>query len=221
MKDEIMDYAEARFNMVENQVRTNRVTGPLIIEAMSDLPREAFVQKSQQGIAYIDQDIEVAPGRFIMEPMILARLLQAAEVLESDVVLDIGCGTGYASAVLSRIANTVVALECDPTLAAQATETLNSLEIDTVAIVEGPLQEGSPKQAPYDVVFVGGAVSDVPKSIAGQLAEGGRLVAVTHTKSVGTGTLITNHRGVLSRRELFDAATPFLPGFEPAPAFVF
>ena len=216
-----MDYAEARLNMVENQVRTNRVTDPLVIEAMSELPREAFVQKDQQGIAYIDQDIEIAPGRYLMEPMVLARLLQAAEVTENDVVLDIGCGSGYASAVLAHIANTVVALECDSALAAQATETLNALEIDTVAVVEGNLQEGSPKQAPYDVIFVGGAVADVPQAIAGQLADGGRMVAVTHTKTVGTGTLITNHRGVLSRRELFDAATPFLPGFEPAPAFVF
>jgi len=216
-----MDYAEARFNMVENQVRTNRVTDSLVIEAMSELPREFFVQKSQQGIAYIDEDIEIAPGRFLMEPMVLARLLQSAEVVESDVVLDIGCGTGYASAVLSRVANTVVALECDPALATQATDTLNSLEIDTVAVVGGSLKEGSPKQAPYDVIFIGGAVADVPPAIAGQLADGGRLVAVTHTKSVGTGILITNHRGVLSRRELFDAATPFLPGFEPALAFVF
>ena len=100
------------------------MTDSLVIEAMSELPREFFVQKSQQGIAYIDEDIEISPGRFLMEPMVLARLLQAAEVVESDVVLDIGCGTGYASAVLSRIANTVVALECDPALATQATDTL-------------------------------------------------------------------------------------------------
>jgi protein-L-isoaspartate(D-aspartate) O-methyltransferase len=216
-----MDYAEARLNMVENQVRTNRVTDPLIIEAMGVLPREAFVPEDKQGIAYIDEDIDIAPGRFLMEPMVLARLLQAAEVTENDVVLDIGCGTGYAAAVLAHMANTVVALESDSALAAKATETLNTLEIDTVAVVEGVLQEGSPKQAPYDVIFFGGAVADVPAAIASQLAEGGRLVAVTQSKSIGTGTLMTNHRGVLSRRDLFDAATPFLPGFEPAPEFVF
>jgi len=217
----VMDYSEARLNMVENQIRTNRVTDALVIEAMNTLPREAFVGAGQEGIAYIDEDIQIAPGRYLMEPMVLARLLQAAEVRESDVVLDIGCGTGYAAAVLSRLANTVVALESDAALAAQATQTLSTLEIDTVAVVEGALQDGYPKQAPYDVIFFGGAVSDVPAAIAGQLAENGRLVAVTHKKGVGTGTLITNHRGVLSRRELFDAATPFLPGFEPAPEFVF
>ena len=216
-----MDYTEARFNMVENQVRTNRVTDSLVIEAMNTLPREAFVGTGQEGIAYIDQDIKIAPGRYMMEPMVLARLIQAAEVRKSNVVLDIGCGSGYASAVLARLADTVVALESDPSLAAQATQTLSTLEIDTVAVVEGALQEGYPKQAPYDVIFFGGAVADVPPMIAGQLAESGRLVAVTHKKSVGTGTLITNHRGVLSRRELFDAATPFLPGFEPVPEFVF
>ncbi len=216
-----MDYTEARFNMVENQVRTNRVTDSLVIEAMNTLPREAFVGTGQEGIAYIDQDIKIAPGRYMMEPMVLARLIQAAEVRESDVVLDIGCGSGYASAVLARLANTVVALECDSALAAQATQTLSTLEIDTVAVVEGALQEGYPRQAPYDVIFFGGAVADVPPMIAEQLAESGRLVAVTHKKSVGTGTLITNHRGILSRRELFDATTPFLPGFEPVPEFVF
>jgi len=216
-----MDYAEARLNMVENQIRTNRVTDPLIIKAMGELPREAFVPGEKAGIAYIDEDIEIAPGRFLMEPMVLARLLQAAEITESDVVLDIGCGTGYASAVLSHMANTVVALESDAGLAAQATETLSALEIDTVAVVEGALSAGAPKQAPYDVIFIGGAVAEVPQAIAGQLAEGGRLVAVTNKKSIGTGALITNHRGILTRRDLFDAATPFLPGFEPAPEFVF
>ncbi|MEL0106153.1 MAG: protein-L-isoaspartate O-methyltransferase [Rhodospirillaceae bacterium] len=216
-----MDYAEARLNMVENQIRTNRVTDPLIIKAMGELPREAFVPGEKAGIAYIDEDIEIAPGRYLMEPMVLARLLQAAEITESDVVLDIGCGTGYASAVLSHMANTVVALESDAGLAAQATETLSALEIDTVAVVEGALSAGAPKQAPYDVIFIGGAVAEVPQAIAGQLAEGGRLVAVTNKKSIGTGALITNHRGILTRRDLFDAATPFLPGFEPAPEFVF
>jgi len=216
-----MDYAEARLNMVENQIRTNRVTDPLIFKAMGELPREAFVPGEKAGIAYIDEDIEIAPGRYLMEPMVLARLLQAAEITESDVVLDIGCGTGYASAVLSHMANTVVALESDAGLAAQATETLSALEIDTVAVVEGALSAGAPKQAPYDVIFIGGAVAEVPQAIAGQLAEGGRLVAVTNKKSIGTGALITNHRGILTRRDLFDAATPFLPGFEPAPEFVF
>ncbi|MEQ8196252.1 MAG: protein-L-isoaspartate O-methyltransferase [Rhodospirillales bacterium] len=216
-----MDYAEARFNMIENQVRTNRVTDPVVIETMGRLPREAFVPESLKGIAYIDEDIEIAPGRHLMEPMVLARLLQAAEVKGTDVALVIGCGMGYAAAVLASLVNTVVALESDPGLAAKASETLSGLGIDTVAIVESGLQEGYAKQAPYDVIFFGGAVSEVPKSISGQLAEGGRLVAVVKKNGVGRAVLITNHRGVLSTRELFDAGTPFLPGFEPAPAFVF
>ncbi|MEX2450437.1 MAG: protein-L-isoaspartate O-methyltransferase [Rhodospirillales bacterium] len=216
-----MDYAEARLNMIENQIRTNRVTDPFIIEVMGRLPREAFVPEGLKGIAYIDEDIEIAPGRFLMEPMVLARLLQAAEIKDTDVALDIGCGTGYAAAVMASLVNTVVALESDPALASRAANTLSALEIDTVAVVEGSLQDGYAKQAPYDVIFFGGAVSEVPKSISGQLDEGGRLVAVVKKNGVGRAMLMTNHRGVLSARELFDAGTPFLPGLEFAPAFVF
>ncbi len=216
-----MDFATARHNMVESQIRPNRVTDPLVLSAMAELPRETFVPKALRGIAYVDEDIAIGPGRYLMEPMVLALLLQAADVRSTDVVLDIGCGTGYAAAVLARMASTVVALESDAGLAARAAETLAELEIDTVDVVRGRLDEGYPKQAPYDVIFFGGAVSRVPPAITDQLAEGGRLAAVIAGDGPGKGTLLTRHGGAVSRREMFDGGTPFLPGFAPEAAFTF
>lgn len=216
-----MDFTAARHNMVENQIRPNRVTDPLVLSAMAELPRETFVPKELQSIAYVDEDIAIGPGRYLMEPMVLALLLQAAEVRSTDVVLDIGCGTGYAAAVLAPMASTVVALESDAGLAARAAETLADLELDTVDVVAGRLDNGYPKQAPYDVIFFGGAVSRVPSVITDQLADGGRLVAVIAGDGLGKGTLLTRHGDAVSRREMFDAGTPFLPGFAPVPTFTF
>ena len=216
-----MDFAEARLNMVENQIRTNRVTDPAIIDAMGALPREAFLPKQLEGIAYVDEDIALGGGRHLMEPMVLARLLQAAEVRPGDVVLDVGCGPGYSAAVLARMGATVVALESDAGLAAKANDAIGELGIDAVAVVEGPLAGGWHQQAPYDVILFDGAVGDVPAAICDQLADGGRIVAVIADSGVGVGTLITRVRGTLSRRPVFDAATPILSEFMPEPAFRF
>ena len=216
-----MDYAAARHNMVESQIRPNRVTDPLVLAAMAEVPREAFLPKPLRGVACVDEDIPLGNGRHMMEPLVLARLLQGAEIAASDVVLVIGCATGYCSAVLARMANTVVALESEPDLAEAATETLGNLEIDTVALVEGSLRDGYAKQGPYDVIFFCGAVAEIPATIREQLSEGGRLVAVVSGGGMGKAILVTHRGGLFSRLELFDAATPLLPGFEPKPSFVF
>ncbi len=217
-----MDYAARRHSMVENQIRTNRVTDPLVIEAMDGIPREAFVPDEMKGIAYLDEDIPIGGGRYLMEPLVIARLLQAAEIKPEDVILDIGCGSGYVSAVMARMANVVVALESDSGLAARANSALTNLGLDTVAVVEGPLRDGYVRQAPYDVIFFGGAMAKVPGAIVEQLAEGGRMVAVvTGDQGIGAGTLFLKVGGVVSRREVFNAATPFLPGFEPVKEFTF
>lgn len=216
-----MDYAAARQTMVVNQILTNRVTDPLVIAAMEKVPREAFVPEAVKGIAYVDEAVPLGHGRYLMEPLVLARLLQEAQVTANDVVLDIGCGTGYAAALLAKMASTVVALESNTDLAAKATEILAELGIDTVAVVEGPLEEGYPKQAPYDVIFFGGAALQIPAKISDQLADGGRLVAIVAKDGVVRGTVMTRRKGVLSHREVFDAGTPPLPGFAPEPAFVF
>jgi protein-L-isoaspartate(D-aspartate) O-methyltransferase len=216
-----MDFAAARHNMVECQVRPNQVTDLRLLDALSDIPREAFVPKSRQGVAYVDEAVAIGDGRYVMEPMILGRLLQTAEVTADAVVLDIGCGTGYSAAVLSRLASTVVALECDPALAALATETLSALDIDTVAVVEGPLEAGYAKQGPYDVILFDGAVAAIPDVIRDQIAAGGRLVGIVADGGVGKGTILANYDGVFSTRQVFDAGTPALPGFDAAPAFQF
>ncbi len=218
----MVDYTESRWNMVESQIRTNKVTDPALLAVMANLPRECFVPEPLRGIAYVDEDIPLGKGRYLMEPMVLARLLQTAAVHPEDVVLDVGCATGYSTAVLARLANTVVAVESDPELAAQATGTLAELGIDNAVVVEGSLREGYPKQAPYDVIFIGGAVPEIPRVIADQLAEGGRLVTVVAEEgAVGRGTLMIRSGGVLSDRPVFDAATPPLPEFSREPGFVF
>jgi protein-L-isoaspartate(D-aspartate) O-methyltransferase len=216
-----MDFASARHNMVENQIRANRVTDPAIISAMTELPREVFVPKQLQGVAYVDEDISLGEGRCLMEPMVLARLVQEAAVIASDVVLDIGCGSGYSAAVLARMASTVVALEPDAGLAARANEIMAELGIDTVAVVEGPMKDGWPAQAPYDVILFDGAVCEVPPAICEQLAEGGRLVAVIAEDRMGKAVLTTRHGGTFSHRTVFDAAASFLPGFVRRPKFEF
>jgi protein-L-isoaspartate(D-aspartate) O-methyltransferase len=218
----MVDFAAARSNMVESQIRTNKVTDPHLLDAFETTPRERFVPEPLRGIAYVDQDVALGGERFVMEPMVLARLLQAARPGPGDVALDLGCGSGYATAILSRLVATVVALEVDAALAAAANQTLDELEIDNALVVEGQLAEGYPKQAPYNVILLNGAVSEVPLAIADQLAEGGRLVTVVSVGAgLGRATLMRRDSGVISSRILCDASVPVLPGFEAAPGFVF
>ncbi len=216
------DFAAARLNMVESQLRTNKVTDLRLLGAFEIVPRELFVPEPLRGIAYIDEDVALGGGRFVMEPRVLARLLQAAQPGPEDVALDLGCGSGYATAILSRLVATVVALEDDAALATAVNRTLGELEIDNAVVVEGRLTEGYPKQAPYNVILLGGAVAEVPAAIADQLAEGGRLVTVISAgPGLGRATLMRRDGGVVSSRVLYDAALPVLPGFEAAPGFVF
>ncbi len=216
-----MDFATARHNMVEGQIRPNRVTGDRLIGVMAALPREAFVPTEVQGIAYVDEAAPIGDGRYLMAPLVSARLVEAAAPGRDDLALVIGCATGYGAAVLSHLSGTVVALESDAGLANQTAQILTGLGIDNVAVVEGDLQKGYPDQAPYDVIFFDGAVAEVPGEISGQLAEGGRLVSVITGGGAGKAVLITRHRSGLSSLEVFDATTPLLPGFEPQEAFVF
>ena len=218
----MVDYAAARLNMVESQLRTDRVTDAALLEAFEQVPRELFVPEELRGVAYVDEDLAVGQGRHMMEPRVLARLLQAARPEPQDIVLDIGCGTGYATAILARLAATVVALEDGGGLAARANEVLGELEVGNAVVVEGSLNEGYAKQAPFNVIVVNGAVAEVPSVISGQLAEAGRLVTVVRN-SAGMGRAILMQRtgGVVSSRTLFDAAVPVLPGFEVEPGFVF
>ena len=170
----------------------------------------------------MDEDIPLGGGRYLIEPLATALLVQAAEIGADDVVLDIGCGTGYTSAIAAGMASAVVALESDAELAARAAATLTELGLNTATVVVGPLREGWPAQAPYDVIVFGGAVSSIPPAIMKQLGEGGRMVGVVaEQQGVGCGTLFLNRGGTVSRRVMFNASIPLLPEFAAEPAFRF
>ncbi|MBS27390.1 MAG: protein-L-isoaspartate O-methyltransferase [Alphaproteobacteria bacterium] len=218
------DFETARRNMVDGQLRPNKVTDSRILDAMETLPRETFMDKAHQGIAYVDEDIEVAPGRFLMEPVVLARLVQALELEKSDSVLVIGAATGYDAALIGMLAGPVVAIESDAALVEQSSMVLNHLGIDNVAVIEAPLADGYAGQAPYDVVFFSGAVPDIPGNTTDQVAPGGRIAAVVSEGEngiLGRAHLMMRIDQGLSGRPIFDAGTHALPGFEQTPEFVF
>lgn len=218
----MIDFQSARLNMVDSQVRPNKVTDFAVLDAMLAVPRERFVPEHLRGIAYVDEDVPLGGNRFLIEPMVFGRMLQLAAIGPEDVVLDVGCATGYASAVMSRIARSVVALEEDHALAQRAASSLKELGLTNASLVEGPLAAGYPQRAPYHVIVFGGAVAAIPPAISGQLAEGGRLIAVLKPGAgMGKAILMTRVEGVLISRVVFDAGTPMLPGFAPQPGFVF
>ncbi len=216
-----MDYQTNRRNMIDGQVLPNRVTDPAVVAAMEDLPRESFVPKAFQGVAYVDNSIPLGNERYIMPPMATARLFDTLEVQPGDVALVIGSGAGYAAAIMARLANTVIAVECEKALAEQASVTLVDEGMDAVAVIQGELATGYPDQAPYDVIFINGAVDEVPQTILDQLAEGGRLIAVINQPGMGRATLYVCSGGVISSREAFDLCVPCLPGFAKEKGFSF
>jgi len=221
------DFSEQRVKMVDGQVRTTDVTDQALLDAMLSVPREAFVGANRRNLAYIDEHIEIAapasgqPARYLMQASPFAKLAQLAEIHPSDFVLDVGCGTGYSSAVLSRLASSVIALESDPALAQSATSTLANLGYDNVVVVQGALNEGHGAEAPYDVIFVGGAVEEIPQMLFDQLKEGGRLVAVEGQGNAGIARLFLKTTGIVGGRRAFNAAIRPLPGFERIRAFEF
>ncbi|WP_234049869.1 MULTISPECIES: protein-L-isoaspartate O-methyltransferase [unclassified Xanthobacter] len=223
----MIDFVELRRGMVDGQVRTNDVTDHRIVSAMLDIPREKFVPQALKSLAYIDDDLEIRPAagskpaRYIMEPMILARLVQLADVDEKDHVLDVGAGTGYGAAVLSRLAQQVVALEEDAELAALANKTLSDLGVGNVAVMQGVLEAGWAAEADYDLILIEGAVEVIPEKLFAQLKEGGRLVAVVGEGGAGRASIFTKVGGKLSERVAFNAAIPSLPGFKAPPRFIF
>lgn len=211
------DFAAARINMVENQVRCNGVTDLGVIAAMSAVARERFTPPANQGIAYMDEDLPVGGGRYLLQPRAFAKLAQAAELSAADKVLDVGCATGYSSAVLARLAGSVVALEENADLASAAASALAGV----ATVVTGKLREGAAGQGPYDVIFINGAVPEKPESLFGQLAEGGRLVAIVGSGPVCQAHVFVRAHGTVSGRVVFDANAHPLPGFEVVENFVF
>src|SRR6267378_7072473 len=163
----------ARAKMIESQLRPNRVTDERVIEAFSRLRRELFVPEHLRGVAYVDEDLPLGRGRYLMEPMVAARLLQAAMPDRKDTALVVGAGVGYEAALLALLTRSVVALEEDAELARRGRAALVDHRIASVSYVEEPLSAGHRQRAPYDVILFGGAVAAIPSEIAAQLSEGG------------------------------------------------
>lgn len=222
-------FAEARRQMVLTQLLPSKVIDERVIAAMQAVPREDFVPKAYRGVAYMDEDISIAAGsaggsgRWLMEPLVLARLLQEAAVAASDVALAVGCGTGYDLAVLAGLASTAIGLESDAALAAQAGQTLAKLSLDNAPVIEGPLAAGLPKQGPFNVILLCGAVPEIPDALKQQLADGGRLVGVVRPAGapIGQAVFVMRTGNSFAERAVFDAGTHGLPGFDRPAAFVF
>jgi protein-L-isoaspartate(D-aspartate) O-methyltransferase len=219
---EMTDFAAARHNMVESQVRTNKVTSVTLIQAMERVAREMFVPADMRSVAYVDEDLPINKERFLMEPMVLARLVQIADIQPEDIVLDVGCGTGYSTAILAEISQTVIGLEVDEALAENAGTTLTNLGVDNALVVQGVLEAGYPKQAPYNVIILNGAMDELPAALTDQLADGGRLVAVLrNSDGMGVATRFLKTGNTVSAQPIFDASIPILKGFEAKTAFNF
>jgi protein-L-isoaspartate(D-aspartate) O-methyltransferase len=216
-----VDFQALRVKMVDGQIRTTDVTDTAILTAMLEVAREAFVPAELKPLAYMDEDIALGGGRFLMRPSPFARLVQLCGVRAGDLVLDVGCGRGYSSAILARVAGFVVGLESDAALAAEATRALAEAGCDNVSVIEGALAGGHAAQAPYDAIVIEGAVDAVPPALFDQLKEGGRLVAVVGEGISGRATVWVKDEGLVSPRVAFNAAVPMLDAFRREPAFVF
>ena len=217
------DFANARRHMVDGQVRPADVTDLRVISAMLEVPRERFAPPAATSLAYLDLDLPVGEGagapRRLLKPIILAKLLNAAEIEPTDKVLDVGCATGYTAALLARIAGQVVALEQDPGLVKTAQAALAALS--NVTVVNGPLVDGWAQGGPYDLILLEGATEIEPQAFCRQLKDGGRLVCVLGSAPGAAAMLYRRSGDEIGCRPVFSAAAAVLPGFVKPPAFVF
>lgn len=214
------DYALRRRTMVDTQVRPSDVTKYPIIEAMLAVPRELFVPAGRREAAYIGENLPIAPGRVLLEPRTLAKMLDALDIRGDELVLDLGAGLGYGAAVLSRLAAAVVAVEEDGPMAADAEAALVEAGADNVAVVRAPLAEGAAKHGPYDVIVLEGAVEQVPEALLAQLKDGGRIAGIFSEGPLGVCRIGYGSGGRVSWRDVFHASAPVLPGFARQADFV-
>ncbi|MEG6509392.1 protein-L-isoaspartate O-methyltransferase [Methyloligella sp. 2.7D] len=222
----MIDFTHARETMVESQLRTAGITDRTLLSTMQSLPREIFVSPEAQPLAYMDGAVPAGTGadgatRYLMEPMVLAKLIQMAEIGESEHILDIGCATGYSLAVLAGHAASVVGLESDPRMAETAAANMQALGISNAKIVTGPLAQGAAADGPYDLIFLSGSVPAVPDGLAAQLKEGGRIAGIIQQGSQGQANLFVKADGALTKLPQFAAGAKPLPGFSLETTFSF
>lgn len=223
----IPDFAAARHNMVEGQLRPNGVTDPRILEAMGDVPREVFVPFTHVGVAYVDDNIRLISGRYLMKPMVLARLLQAAEIKPDDRVLELAPATGYSTLVLAALTPAVSAVEPDALLHKEAEKNIAAYAPGRATVLAGAPVEGCIARAPFDAIFINGSVEFVPDFLFEQLEEGGRLVAIicaygsARSSRIGQARLYRKTKGATTCASLFEATVPRAPGFSVPRKFEF
>jgi len=215
------DFDAARETMVESQIRTADVTDLSLLASFRRTARERFVPAARMALAYGDAIVEYDDGRALLRPRDFAKLAQAADIQSDEVVLDIACARGYSTAILAQVAETVVGLETDDETVDRATSLLTDADILNAAVVKGDLKRGASEHGPFDVIMVGGAVSEVPQAWFGQLTNGGRLAVIIKNGPIGHATIFTKSGDAIGDRVVFDANAPYLPGFEPARSFVF
>jgi protein-L-isoaspartate(D-aspartate) O-methyltransferase len=211
-------YDRARLHMIESQIKPSDVTDPRLLAAFAAVEKERFVPSAIVALTYAEAPLEVAPGRFLLEPRTFAKLIKLAEITAEDRVLDVGCATGYSAALLARLAGKVIALEQDADLVRVASGTLVNT---SVTVVQGALIEGARQEGPFDAIIVEGAIEEVPQTLLSQLAEGGRLVAVVQQGPQGKAMLYLKENGSIGGRAMFDASAPVLAGFKKMVGFIF
>lgn len=214
------EFASRRMMMVDTQVRPSDVTKFPIIDAMLHIPREAYVPDARREAAYVGENLEIGAGRVMLEPRTLAKMLDALDIQPSELVLDLGCGLGYSAAVIARLAHTVVAVEEDEALAAEAQKLLSEEGVDNAVVVAGALAQGAAKHGPYDVITVEGGVETLPEALAAQLKDGGRIAAVFMEGALGTVRIGHKAGRRIDWRFAFNASAPVLPGFAAGGGFV-
>lgn len=207
------DFRHRRITMVDTQVRPSDVTKFPIIDAMLTIPREVFVPDARREAAYVGEHVEIAPGRVVLDPRTLAKMLDALDIQPDELVLDLGCGLGYSAAVIARLAEAVVAVEEDEALAAEAQARLSAESADNAAVIRAPLAAGSAKHGPFDVITVEGGVEVIPAALLAQLKEGGRIAAIFMEGALGEVRVGYKIDGVVTWRRSFNASAPVLPGF--------
>lgn len=216
----MFDFEAARETMLDCQIRTSDVTDLKLQAAFRKIPREKFVPKAKMALAYGDASVEIGNGRWMMKPRDFAKMVDAAEIEPTDIVLDIACGRGYCVAILAQLAETVVALEDADDFVVKATERLNKCEITNSAVVKGDFKAGAGEHGPFDVIFVNGAVTSIPSAWIDQLANGGRLVVPVAEGRLCRVKVYTKTDDRVADRIAFDASIPVLPGFEQEQEFV-
>lgn len=221
MTNELSVSEALRRHMIDGQLLPNDVTDENVVEAIEQVNREAFVPAERKGVAYIDKSIKIADNRYLLEPLTFAKLISSADIKSDELILDVAPGTGYSSAVFSKLVDAVVAIEENAELSDIATKNLADQECDNVAVINASHREGLPNQGPYDVIFVGGMIDEVPVELLEQLTENGRLLCILNQDGFGRASLVTYIDKIMGVRVLFDASAPKLPGFEKTEKFQF